>query len=167
LNAAGAAACAALIGYALYEQHVAGLEPCHLCILQRVAVVLLGALFLAAAVHGPSGLAARAYAILLGVVASSGMAIAARHVWLQHQPPGSVAACGADLEFMLKVLPLKEVLVKVFKGGAECQRVDWSLLGMSMPVWVFLTLAGLGAAGLAINWAVPAKVDSAAARGEV
>ena len=44
LNTLGLVACGAMIAYALYEQHVVGLEPCHLCILQRVAVIALGVL---------------------------------------------------------------------------------------------------------------------------
>jgi disulfide bond formation protein DsbB len=151
-NAAGAVACAGLIAYALYEQHVVGLEPCHLCILQRIAVIVLGTLFVAAALQGPQAIGAKVYSILMVAVAMSGMVVAARHVWLQHQPPGSVPACGADLTFMLKVLPLSEVLAKVFKGGAECQKVDWSLLGLSMPSWVFLSLMVLGGLAVAANW---------------
>jgi disulfide bond formation protein DsbB len=136
----------------LYEQHVVGLEPCHLCVLQRIAVLLLGLLFLVAALHGPRAAGARVYGVILALVAAAGMCVAGRHVWLQQQPPGSVPSCGADLEFMLKVMPLSDVLVKVFRGGAECQKVDWSLLGLSMPGWVFLALAALGAGALLVNF---------------
>ena len=152
LNTLGLVACGAMIAYALYEQHVVGLEPCHLCILQRVAVIALGVLFLAALLHAPRAAGARVYAALFALVALAGMVAAGRHVWLQAQPPGTVPACGADLGFMLKILPLQTVLVKVFKGGAECQKVDWSLLGLSMPAWVFLALAALGTCGVLANW---------------
>jgi protein dithiol:quinone oxidoreductase len=151
LNGAGTLVCGGLIAYALYEQHVVGLEPCHLCVLQRIAVLLLGLVFLIAATHGPRDAGARVYGVILAVVASVGMVVAGRHVWLQQQPPGSVPSCGADLDFMLKVMPLQDVLVKVFKGGAECQKVDWSLLGLSMPAWVFLALAALATGALLVN----------------
>jgi protein dithiol:quinone oxidoreductase len=140
------------MAYALYEQHVVGLEPCHLCVLQRIAVIAMGILFLVAALHAPRGNGGKVYSVLLATVAAAGMVVAGRHVWLQHLPPGSVPACGADLTFMLKVLPLSEVLAKVFKGGAECQTIDWSLLGLSMPAWVFLALLVLGSFGAAVNW---------------
>jgi len=140
------------MAYALYEQHVVGLEPCHLCVLQRIAVIGLGILFILAALQGPRAVGGKIYSVLMAAVAIGGMIVAARHVWLQHQPPGSVPACGADLTFMLKVLPLSEVLAKVFKGGAECQKVDWSLLGLSMPSWVFLSLLVLGGLAVAANW---------------
>jgi protein dithiol:quinone oxidoreductase len=152
INLLGGLAAVLLMGYALYEQHVVGLQPCHLCILQRIAVLGLGVVFLLAAAHDPGDAGARIYAVLLAVVAGAGLAAAGRHVWLQLQPAGSVPACGADLTFMLKVLPLKEVLVKVFQGGAECQTVDWRLLGLSMPAWVFIALAALGSAGVWANW---------------
>jgi len=151
LNGVGVLVCGGLIAYALYEQHMVGLEPCHLCVLQRIAVLLLGLLFLIAAWHGPREAGARVYGAILAMAAAAGMLVAGRHVWLQHLPPGSVPSCGADLEFMLKVMPLHDVLVKVFKGGAECQTVDWSLLGLSMPAWLFLVFAALGIGALLVN----------------
>jgi len=151
LNGAGALVCGGLIAYALYEQHVVGLEPCHLCVLQRIAILLLGLVFLIAALHGPRDAGARIYGGILALLATAGMVVAGRHVWLQHLPAGSVPSCGADLEFMLKVMPLHDVLVKVFKGGAECQKIDWSLLGLSMPAWLFLVFAALGIGALLVN----------------
>jgi disulfide bond formation protein DsbB len=148
-NAAGFAACAALFAYALYQQHVVGLEPCHLCIFQRMGVLAIGIVFLVAALHDPKGRGgALVYGMLAALAALVTAGIAARHVWIQQQPAGSVPACGADLDFMLDVMPLQQVVVKVFRGGGECQKVDWSFLGLSMPVWVLFAAVALGA------WAV-------------
>src|SRR5690606_27527502 len=97
-NALGFVACAGLIAYALYAEHVLGLTPCPLCIFQRVAVIAVGVLFLLAALHNPGRTGARVYGVLTGLAALGGVAIAARHVWIQAQPPGTVAACGADLD---------------------------------------------------------------------
>lgn len=150
-NAAGVLVCAALMAYALYAEHVLGLAPCPLCIFQRVAVIVLGMLFLLAALHGPGQVGARIYGILQGLAALAGMLVAGRHVWIQAQPPGSVAACGADLDYLLEIMPVTEVITKVLTGSGECGKIDWTLLGLSMPWWVLIALAGLGAWALWIN----------------
>ncbi|MCC5795277.1 MAG: disulfide bond formation protein B [Chromatiales bacterium] len=151
-NLAGAGICALLMGYALYAQHGLGLEPCPLCVFQRVAVAGLGLVFLLAALHGGRGLAARLWGVLLALVALAGMGVAGRHVWLQSLPPDQVPACGPGLDYMMEFLPLREVLALVLSGSGECAEVDWAFLGLSMPAWVFVALLVLGSAGLAWNW---------------
>jgi len=151
-NLIGFAASAALIGYALFVQYVQGLEPCPLCILQRVAVIAVGVLFLLAALHDPAERGARAYGVLIDLAAMAGILVAARHMWIMAQPPGSVAECGASLDYMMEVLPLHEVLGKVLTGSGECAKIDWYFLGLNMPTWVLIALVGLGTWGLAVNW---------------
>jgi disulfide bond formation protein DsbB len=151
-NLLGFAACAALIGYALFVQYVQGLEPCPLCILQRVAVMVVGALFLIAALHNPAERGARVYGVLIDLAALAGIVVAARHMWIMAQPPGSVAECGASLDYMMDVLPLHEVLAKVLAGSGECAKLDWQFAGLNMPTWVLMTLVALGTWGLAVNW---------------
>jgi disulfide bond formation protein DsbB len=151
-NLLGFLACAALLGYALYVQYGIGLEPCPLCILQRVAVIAAGGLFLLAALHDPAERGARAYGLLIDLAAVAGILVAARHMWIIAQPPGSVAECGASLDYMMDVLPLHQVLAKVLAGSGECAKIDWQFLGLNMPTWVLIALAGVGTWGLAINW---------------
>jgi protein dithiol:quinone oxidoreductase len=151
-NLLGFLACAVLIGYALYVQYVQGLEPCPLCILQRVAVMVIGALFLVALMHNPADRGARVYGVLIDLTALAGIAIAARHIWIMAQPPGSVEECGASLDYMMAVLPWHEVLAKVLTGSGECAELDWQLLGLNMPTWVLMALVGVGTWGLAVNW---------------
>jgi disulfide bond formation protein DsbB len=156
LNAAGAAACAGLLGYALYAEKVLGLEPCPLCMFQRVGVVLLGVVFLIAALHHPRGRwGARSYAVLITLAAAVPAGVALRHLYIQNAPPGSVPACGATLDYMLDVFPLLEVVRQVLTGGGECAKIDWSLLGISMPGWVLIAAVALGLAGAVSNWRVP------------
>jgi len=151
-NALGFIACAVLMGYALYAQHVLGLEPCPLCIFQRVAVITVGVLFLLAALHNPrSSKGAFAYGLVINLAVLAGIGISARHIWIQAQPPGSVAACGADLNYLLDILPLTEVINKVLFGSGECGKVDWTLLGLSMPWWVLISLVALGAWAVLVN----------------
>ena len=151
-NALGFLACAGLMGYALYAQYVLGLAPCPLCIFQRIATIVTGILFLIAAVHNPRGGGSRVYGTLIALAALGGMLIAARHVWIQAQPPGTVAACGADLNYLLEIMPVTDVITKVLTGSGECGTVDWTLLGLSMPWWVAISLALLGAWALLVNF---------------
>jgi disulfide bond formation protein DsbB len=151
-NLVGVLGCAALIGYALYVQYVMGLEPCPLCILQRVAVIVAGGLFLLAFLHDPAERGARVYGVLIDLVALAGIAVAARHMWIMAQPPGAVAECGASLDYMMDVLPLHEVLGKVLTGSGECAKLDWQFLGLNMPTWVLIALVGVGTWGVAVNW---------------
>jgi protein dithiol:quinone oxidoreductase len=144
--------CAGLMAYALYVQYGLNEEPCPLCVFQRVAVMAAGVLFLAAFLHNPGDRGARVYGALIGVATLAGILIAARHVWIIAQPPGSVAECGASLDYMLDVLPLHEVLAKVLSGSGECAKVTWRFLGLSMPAWVLINLAGLAALGFVANF---------------
>jgi protein dithiol:quinone oxidoreductase len=139
-------ACAALLAYALYSQYYGGLMPCPLCTFQRGAFILLGLVFLIGALHAPSGQGSRrVYAVFASIAAGLGIAVAGRHVWLQHLPADQVPACGPDLSFMMEAFPLADVLRKVFTGSGECAEVDWTFLGLSMPEWSLIWFVGLAA----------------------
>ena len=150
-NLLGFAACAGLLAYAYYAQMVLHLEPCPLCIFQRVGVFALGIVFLIAAAHDPVGWGRRVYALLLAAAALSTIGVAVRHLYIQSLPEGSIPACGASLDFMLKVFSLSDVLVKVLTGSGECAKVTWSFLGLAMPAWVLIAALALGIYGLWIN----------------
>ena len=150
-NLLGFAAALSLLAYAYYAQLVLHLEPCPLCIFQRVGVFALGVVFLIAAVHDPVGWARRLYASLLALSALATIGVAIRHLYVQSLPEGSVPACGASLDFMLKVFSLSEVQVKVLTGSGECAKVTWTFLGLAMPAWVLIAALGLGAYGTWIN----------------
>jgi disulfide bond formation protein DsbB len=140
-----------MLAYALYAQYQLGLEPCPLCIFQRVAIISLGVVFLAAALQHPRGGGRHVYAALIGVAALATAALATRHLYIQSQPPGSIASCGAPLAVMLKFSPLTEVVRKVLTGGGECSQVNWSFAGLAMPAWVLLAALALGIAGVVAN----------------
>lgn len=149
----GALACVLLLAFALYSEFYMGLVPCPLCIFQRVAMAALGVALLLAALP-PAGwrLGRIAGATLVALAALGTVGVAARHLYIQSLPPGSVAACGASLDYMLDVFPLTDVLRKVLTGSGECAKVQWTLLGLSMPGWVMLWAVGLGFAGTAASW---------------
>jgi disulfide bond formation protein DsbB len=150
-NLGGFAASLSLLAYAYYAQFVLHLEPCPLCIFQRVGIFSIGLVFLIAAAHDPVGAAKRVYAVLLGAGALATGGVALRHLYIQSLPEGSVPACGASLDFMLKVFSLSEVLVKVLTGSGECAKVTWRFLGLAMPGWVLIAAVVLGIFGLWVN----------------
>jgi disulfide bond formation protein DsbB len=150
-NLSGFAASLSLLAYAYYAQFILHLEPCPLCIFQRVGIFSIGLVFLIAAAHDPVGAAKRVYAVLLALSALATSGVALRHLYIQSLPEGSVPACGASLDFMLKVFSLSEVLVKVLTGSGECAKVTWRFLGLAMPGWVLIAAVVLGIFGLWVN----------------
>jgi disulfide bond formation protein DsbB len=150
-NLLGFAACAGLLAYAYYAQFVLHLEPCPLCIFQRVGVLALGLVFLIAAAHDPVGWGRRMYAALLAVAAAATIGVALRHLYIQSLPPGSIPACGASLNFMLQVFSFSEVVTKVLSGSGECAKISWRFLGLTMPAWVLIATVSIGVYGLWTN----------------
>jgi disulfide bond formation protein DsbB len=140
-----------LLGYAYYAQFVLHLEPCPLCIFQRVGVFAVGLVFLIAAAQDPIGWGRRVYAALLGLTSLATIGVAARQLYIISLPAGSVPSCGASLDFMLKIFSLSEVLVKVLTGSGECAKVTWRFLGLAMPGWVLIAAAVLGIYGIWVN----------------
>src|SRR5689334_7063401 len=93
--------CVALIAYALYLQHVLGLEPCPMCILQRYAFIAIAIVAVVGAIHRPRSLAGfTTYGCLIVLFAMAGGGVSIRHSWLQHFPTKSFS-CGADLGYLL------------------------------------------------------------------
>jgi protein dithiol:quinone oxidoreductase len=137
--------CAGLIGFALYLQYFQYEDPCPLCIFQRIAFMVLGVVFLVAALHGPARTGAAVYGALLFTVALIGGAIATRHVWLQNLPKDQVPACGPDLKYMMSKFPLAEVIGKVLSGSGECAEAGWTFLGLTIAGWSLAWFVILGA----------------------
>lgn len=133
-------ACTALIGFALYLQHAQALEPCPMCILQRYAFIAIAAVALIAAIQNPRGRALVVYSGSVVLFALTGGGIAARHSWLQHFPVKSFS-CGADLGYLLNTFPLAKALPAIFSGTGECSKVEWRILGLSIPEWALVWFA--------------------------
>ncbi|WP_144327188.1 disulfide bond formation protein B [Tepidimonas charontis] len=135
-----AAWCAALLAAGLYLQHVVGLEPCPMCIVQRYALLLtLATAVLAVWVR------VALVRTLLGVGALwavFGAVVAARQSWLQWFPP-EVAACGRDFYGMIEAFPLRRAIPMIFRGSGDCTAIDWTFLGLSIANWSFLHFAAL------------------------
>lgn len=148
LNLAGFLACAGMMGFALYAQYVLLLDPCPLCVFQRIATIALGIVFLLAALHGPGRIGGRIYALLVLLTAGFGVGVASWHVHLQNLPADRVPSCGPGFEYIMENFALFDALGLIFKGSGECADVVWRLLGLSMPTWVIIGLGGLGIVGI-------------------
>lgn len=149
---AGFLFCAGLLSAALYFQFSGGLEPCPLCISQRIMVFAVALVMLAAVLHNPKRTGVKVYAILGFVMAVLGGSVSARHVWLQHLPAEEVPACGPGLEYMFQYFPLTETLKAMLSGTGDCAKVDWTLLGLSMPAWVLISFVILALLSLSQLW---------------
>lgn len=157
INLLSALICAGMLGYAIYAEKYLGFTPCPLCMFQRVCIGALGIVFLIAGLHRVRFHGAMVYGGFIFVVAAATTWVAGRHVWIQHQPPGTVPACGAPLDNLLQMFPLLEVIRKVMTGGGECGSIDWTFLGVSMPGWVLIAAVSLGLAGILNNAVYPVR----------
>lgn len=144
--------CIVLLAFGLYLQYVQELEPCPLCMVQRVFFALLGLTALVAALHNPGKLGVRIYSMLLVLFAGCGGAVASRQVWLQHLPPDQVPECAPGLAYMLEVYPLAETITTVLQGTGDCAEVLWRFLGFSIPEWALLVFTIIVAIGVIQIW---------------
>ena len=143
-------ACIGLLAYGLYLQHVVGLEPCPMCIVQRYALILVALLAGLTGATDRKGLQIGGSVLLL-VTAAFGAFVAARQSWLQWYPP-EVASCGRDFYGMIETFPLQRAIPMIFKGGGDCTKIDWTFLGGSIANWSFLCFSGIAAVTLALLW---------------
>lgn len=152
----GALTVCGLMGFGLYLQYVKHQEPCPLCMVQRVIFIAILAVFVLAMLHGPKRTGERLYAALITLLSFSGVAVAARHIWIQHLPPDQVPACGPGLDYMLETMPMARVLKELMRGSGECAAHGWTFLTLGIPEWSLLCYLGLAV------WAVLIAVRSRA-----
>ncbi len=130
------------VGLALWIQTRYQLNPCPLCISQRMVLMGLGLLFLTAAIHNPAQLGRKIYAALHITVAIGGAGVAIRHWWLQAHRDSMVADCGVGFDYMFENFPLRKALTLVFRGTGDCAAIDWTFLGLSIPQMALITFIG-------------------------
>ena len=140
--------CSFLMAVALFMEYQMNLDPCPLCILQRIMVVTTGFIALIAAIHHPRELGIKVYGGLVIVSAVIGGGVSSRQLWLQSLPADEVPACGASLDYMLEVFPLADVLGMVLSGDGTCAEIAWTLLGLSIPGWTLVGFSALIAIGV-------------------
>lgn len=152
-----ALACAAVLAVALYMEYGMGLEPCPLCMLQRMAFVGLGLVALLAALIGPSGWGVRLGGALMLIPALTGAGLAGRQLWLQSLPADRVPPCGPGYDYLRETFPLTEVIRLALEGSGDCAEVQWQFLGLSIAGWSFVLFAGTVLVGLGLLVAGPGR----------
>jgi disulfide bond formation protein DsbB len=141
-----AVACVAMLAFGLYLQHVVGLEPCPMCIVQRYALVLVALVAGVSAIAKSRGLLMAGSGVML-LLAGFGAFVAARQSFLQWYPP-EIASCGRDFYGMIETFPLKRAIPMIFKGSGDCTKIDWTFLGGSIANWSFVCFVVIALAGL-------------------
>ena len=127
--------CLALLGTAYYMEYALGLEPCPMCIIQRIAVALAGLAALIGLIHNQYP---KVYFGLTAFFSAGGAASATRHLYLQSLPADQVPTCGPDLAYLIDKSYFADALSMLFIGDGNCSEVLWSLLGISIPGWVLI-----------------------------
>lgn len=149
--ALGFLTCVGLLSFGYYLQFVDQLEPCPLCIFQRVCFLGMGIAFLVAFFHNPGRAGAAIYALILTLIGGTGAALAGRQVWLQSLPKDQVPSCGMGLNYMLETLPLTDVVKKVFQGSGECAEKAWEFLHLSIAGWSLVFFIATVVASIAVT----------------
>ena len=138
-----------LVALALWIQTTYQLEPCPLCISQRIVLMGLGVLFLIAAIHTPQKITwIKLYALLQTLTAIGGAGVAIRHWWLQVHKDEMLVDCGVGFDYMFDNFPLKKALTLVFRGTGDCAAIDWTFLGLSIPQLALIAFVGFAAYAL-------------------
>jgi len=124
-----------------YFEWVKGLQPCPLCLMQRLCVILLVITSLLMLIMRTGR--GRALFIIQSLVALAGVYFAGRQLWLQSLPPDQLPSCLPGMDVLLRYFPWTDVLHALFFGAADCGEVTWQWLGLSMPGWSLLYFAGV------------------------
>ncbi|OGS97298.1 MAG: disulfide bond formation protein DsbB [Gallionellales bacterium RBG_16_56_9] len=159
LYLAGALFAGGLMGFGLYLQYVKHLDPCPLCMVQRVVFIAILAAFALAALHGPKRRGERVYAALIALLALSGVAVAGRHIWIQNLPKDQIPACGPGLDYMLETMPMGAVLKQLMHGSGECAAKGWTFLTLGIPEWSLLCYLALGVWAVLIALRKPVEIN--------
>jgi len=136
-----------LLGAAFYLEFARGLEPCPLCISQRLMLLAVGLVSLVAFLHNPATIGRRIYGLLVSLSAMGGLYFAGRQLWLQSLPADEVPACGPGITYMIDSFPMADVLKTLLTGDGNCAEIKWTWLGLTIPGWSAVGFAGLIAFG--------------------
>ncbi len=148
----GFVSCFLMLATGAYFQLVEELEPCPLCISQRIAILVTGVIFLIAAIHNPQQGGVKVYAVMGTIAALFGAGISTRHVYIQNLPPDEVPECGPGLEYVFENFPLLDTIKLMLNGTGDCAEVLWTFLGVSIPGWTLVAFLGLAALSLVQQW---------------
>lgn len=134
-----AVASVGLLAFGMYLQHVEGLEPCPMCIVQRYALVLVAVLAGVGALRTTVWWN-KLFGALALLASGFGAFVAARQSWLQWNPP-EFASCGRDFYGMIENYPISRAIPMIFRGSGDCTAIDWTFLGGTIANWSFIWFA--------------------------
>jgi len=153
---AGFLVCLALLAFAWYVQFDLKIEPCPLCIFQRLAFMAMAVFFLFGALHNPRSIGRRGYSLGVFVGAGTGIGLAAYHLWVQHIGPDPLASCAPGWNWMIETHSLgyawSKTIEQAFVGHADCAEINWTLFGLAMPFWTLVCYVLLAAGALWAGW---------------
>lgn len=144
--------CCGLMATGYYMEFVLDMEPCPLCMTQRVFIVLAGLIALAGGVHKPALWGTRIYGVLTALAAAIGAGFSIRQLYLQSLPADQVPACGPSVSYILETFPLSKALEMMLKGDGNCAEIAWQFLGISIPGWTLLAFAMVVTSSLYLAW---------------
>jgi disulfide bond formation protein DsbB len=157
INLLGIIVCILLLAVAYILEYAYSMEPCMLCVIQRLVLILLAAIFLVAWIHNPQRLGIRGYASFSLLLALLGSFLAARQIWIQTHPTQAYEVCLPSFVAVIKMLPPGQIVRVLLEGSDSCRQV-YRLFGLGIPVWtlasfLFFTLISL----YQLLWPKPAK----------
>lgn len=139
--------CVSLMAVALFMQYQMELEPCPLCLMQRMVFIAIGFVCLVGLILKFSWLR-KLCAGLMSLLALIGIGLSSRQLWLQSLPEDQIPTCGPGFDYMMNTFPLFKALSLILSGSGECAEVQWTFLGVSIPGWSLLCFAGFVLLGL-------------------
>lgn len=145
---------------AFVSQYGFDIQPCVLCLYQRVPYYVAGTAALLAMVL-PSGREDRSLIVAVaGLAFLAGAGIAFYHVGVQQHWWASIAACGGGQE-PLRVNGPADLMAKLHGPAPKaCDEVDWTILGLSMPAYNVVASLALAALSLWSAWRIRGQASS-------
>jgi protein dithiol:quinone oxidoreductase len=134
--------CFAIVMLALVIQTRNNLEPCPLCITQRIIFMSLGVLFLMAAFIPPQHIFKKIFTLLQVLTAMGGIGVAIRHWYLQAHHDEMIADCGVGFNYMFENFPLQKAFKLLFRGTGDCATIDWTFFGLTLPQLALISFFG-------------------------
>lgn len=133
-----------LIAWQYFQLHL-GLQPCPMCVNQRIFAIAAALFSLLGLIHiGASDKLKISYSVVSLLAIIGGLSVAVRQLWLQSLPPEQVPACGPAFNFVMDNFAFGEALNALFLGDGNCAEIKWQLIGISIPGWsaiAFIVLA--------------------------
>ena len=132
INLFGSLLAFVLVGLAVTIQAQFNLEPCPLCVTQRIIFIVIGCLFLLFSFFSPNQFIRFTHLTSLLIANIVGIIFAIKHILIQSKWIIVPAECGIDLDYMFENFPLTEAFSLLFKGTGDCSEIDWLFLGLTL-----------------------------------